>query len=214
MHGTWATWQQLYLFDSLAWSSWAHSNGSLDHIKWWNCFRWRSLQYLCSWRLSSLVGIAIRIGTNFVGCTEDIDVSMKNLVSLGWWVVLGIFTVVSCFQVPWHFFFAPLSLMLFKVCSMHIQPRHLLKFYLSRWPRGFALKRALFHKQLWKDPTFRSELLVDFGHYPDLQANIRQACKCLVKWMLWITLCMSARGLLKCPSHKDASLCVSWLCKW
>ena len=113
MHGTWATWQQLYLFDSLAWSNWAHSNGSLDHIKWWNCFRWRSLQYLCSWRLSSLVGIAIRIGTNFVGCTEDIDVSMKNLVSLGWWVVLGIFTVVSCFQVPWHFFFAPLSLMLF-----------------------------------------------------------------------------------------------------
>ena len=102
-----------------------------------------------------------------------------------WYVVMGIFTGWNwCFQVPWRFWHS--WALNFLVCSMDIQLfLHLLNFYLSRWPRGYVT-------------TFRSELLVDFGHDPDLQANIRQACKCLVKWMFWITLCMSARGLLKC----------------
>ena len=124
----------------------------------------------------------------------------------------GIFTGWNwCFQVPWRFWHS-----------------WALNFWFVPWIFSFyvfststcldgledmSLKRMRFQKQFWKDTTFRSELLVDFGHDPDLQANIRQACKCLVKWMLWITLCMLARGLLECPSHKDASLCVSWWCK-
>ena len=125
----------------------------------------------------------------------------------------GIFTGWNwCFQVPWRFWHS--WALNFLVCSMDIQLLRLLNFYLSRWPRGYVLeKNALSEAVLKGQKTFRSELLVDFGHDPDLQANIRQACKCLVKWMLWITLCMSARGLLECPSHKDASLCVSWWCK-
>lgn len=58
-----------------------------------------------------------------------------------WWAYSP---VVSCFQVPWHFWHRwALS---FLVCSMDIQLLHL-NFYLSRWPRGYVLKGP--HIQVW-----------------------------------------------------------------